>query len=62
LEEVGFTKEAQLAKIEEIDLRDGKLDGKLHLINECTQCKRKSAPRHNNCLYCGAKISKSSIV
>ena len=62
LESVGFTKEAQLAKIEEIDLRDGKLDGKLHILNVCSQCKRKSAPRHKNCLYCGAKLSKSTLV
>ena len=38
-----------------IDLRDGKLNGKLRKeIVECQDCKRVMAPAHRRCMYCGA--------
>ena len=61
LEEVGFSKKMLLAKIEEIDLRDGKLDAKLARSNKCSNCSRVIAVRHVNCLYCGAKINKNVV-
>ena len=57
LEEVGFSKSRILSKIEEIDLRDGKRDGKLSPSNTCSGCSRVVASRHTSCLYCGTKVS-----
>lgn len=62
LEEVGFSKNMLLQKIEEIDLRDGKLDGKLAPSNTCQSCSRTVAARHVSCLYCGTKIKKDTIL
>ena len=62
LEEVGFSKKMLLNKIEEIDLRDGKLDGKLSPSNTCKSCSRTVATRHISCLYCGTKIEKNTIL
>lgn len=58
LEEVGFKKSMLIEKIQEIDLRDGKLDGKFVKESSCPNCKRKLAPRHVKCMYCGADIRK----
>jgi len=62
LEEVGFTKEIILKKIEQIDLRDGKLDGKLVLRKSCDNCGRVIASRHIACIYCGEHMSKNGIL
>ncbi|HDP34325.1 MAG TPA: hypothetical protein ENN29_04355 [Candidatus Hydrogenedentes bacterium] len=41
-------------KAQEVDLRDGKADGKMssHPLR-CPQCGRVSNSRHKKCLYCG---------
>ena len=47
--------DADLEKIaQEVDLRDGKQDGRLseHPL-QCPQCGRVSNSRHKKCLYCG---------
>lgn len=62
LEGVGFTQKMQLSKIEEIDLRDGKLDGKFLPSHTCTVCTRVVAARHSSCMYCGTKIDKPSVL
>lgn len=59
LEEVGFNKQMLAAKIQEIDLRDGKLDGKYIPAIKCPGCKRELAPRHVKCMYCGSEIKKT---
>jgi hypothetical protein len=49
------------AKMQEIDLRDGKLDGKLSLEpNICTGCNRKLDQRRKICVYCGAVLKKGT--
>ncbi len=55
-EKLGVT-EAELAKrVEEIDLRDGKLDGRVSpTLAECPSCGRRMSARHRHCLYCGAE-------
>lgn len=43
-----------LDKVNEIDLRDGKLDGRLRgTIPVCGKCGRSFSPRHLKCIYCG---------
>jgi ribosomal protein S27AE len=49
-----FTELDLLAKVQELDLRDGKPDGKVSLtVCKCPKCSRTMSPRHKKCLYCG---------
>lgn len=61
LNELGVSKSQIQRKIEEIDLRDGKKDGKIAAPNECSDCGRKISKRRSNCFYCGAKINQLSF-
>ena len=46
-----------LKKMEEIDLRDGRADGKISMMFvECRNCGRKSNSIRKGCLYCGAPL------
>ncbi|MFO7593516.1 MAG: zinc ribbon domain-containing protein [Pseudomonadota bacterium] len=50
------------SKIQELDLRDGKLDGKLDLrVKNCPDCGHKLSSRHRNCFYCGAPIPGGGV-
>lgn len=53
-ERTDLTEEALLVKVQDIDLRDGQLDGKIRSdIKKCTKCSRVMSPKHSRCLYCG---------
>ena len=58
-EQHGYSDEELMRRITEIDLRDGKMDGRV-ATNEaqvCPQCKRQHVARHRPmCLYCGSAI------
>ncbi len=56
LKERGELTEEDLAvKIREVDLRDGRADGKISKqIKRCGKCDRVMSPRHQKCMYCGA--------
>lgn len=57
-----LTTEQLEKKIQELDLRDGKLDGKLNItVMNCPDCGHKLSPRHTNCFYCGAELPVSGI-
>ncbi|GAB1258598.1 hypothetical protein [Aurantivibrio plasticivorans] len=61
-EKHGLTEHHLLTKMNEIDLRDGKLDGKLvktHLTT-CPDCNRQISKQRANCYWCGAKVAISS--
>ena len=61
-EKNGVTNELLDSKIQELDLKDGKLDGKLALnIKNCPECGHKINKRHTNCFYCGADISNGIL-
>ncbi|ROQ21764.1 hypothetical protein EDC38_2392 [Marinimicrobium koreense] len=62
MENVGFSKEMVIAKIQEIDLRDGQLDGKYVKSHNCPKCSRSLAQRHIKCLYCGEPVLKSDLL
>ena len=50
-----LTEEDLITKISEIDLRDGRADGKISKqIKHCPKCDRVMSPRHQKCMYCGA--------
>ena len=56
-EKDGLADEQLAKRVEEIDLSDGKLDGKVSVQNvECSSCGRKISLKHNRCLYCGLEI------
>lgn len=48
-----------LEEVCNVDLEDGRLDGKKSQqksISECPNCGRKNNHKHSNCLYCGEII------
>ncbi|MCO6455703.1 MAG: hypothetical protein J5I93_10450 [Pirellulaceae bacterium] len=50
-------------KVQEIDLRDGKLDNRLNRSEDqraCPQCSRLLHRRHLKCLYCGFAAGKEN--
>lgn len=53
LSEVGFSESMLMQKIEEIDLRDGRKDGRYNPTKSCGSCGRTLAARHLTCIYCG---------
>ncbi len=45
-----------IKKVNEVDLRDGKLDGKLkRAVKKCASCGRTLHREHSKCLYCGSQ-------
>jgi len=58
-EQHGYTDEDLVERVREIDLRDGKLDGKVAAagVKTCPSCKRRVSGRHAVCLYCGGALS-----
>ncbi len=54
-----FTDEELLAKITEIDMRDGKLDGRVKKssIVKCPNCGRVLMKNRPVCLYCGTAVA-----
>jgi hypothetical protein len=54
----GYTDEMLVQKINEVDLQDGRLDGRVAQSppEECPQCHRKVVSRKNRCLFCGEQI------
>ncbi len=47
------------AKISEVDLRDGKANGKVpNVLVDCTSCRRPTNTRRQSCLYCGESVRK----
>lgn len=50
-------------KIEEIDARDGRIDGVMSDIGlKCPQCGRISNSKHGKCLYCGLEFERDAII
>jgi len=52
-----MTDETILERIREIDLRDGKADGKMgETMKQCPACGRSTNASRQTCLYCGAAL------
>jgi hypothetical protein len=61
---LGVSEADIIGLVEEIDLRDGRLDGRLdskRAPEACAACGRKFHVRHDQCLYCGARRDRSSL-
>jgi hypothetical protein len=55
-EKLALTDQDLAARVEEIDLSDGRLDGRIGVpTRECLKCGRTVASRHDRCLYCGGQ-------
>ena len=60
--QTGMRDEAILQKMQEIDARDGRADGKISgSVLPCPRCGRKSNANRRDCLYCGAKMPVSHV-
>lgn len=58
-EKLGITEDELMAKIQEIDLRDGKLDGKLSKeVQRCPACSRNNKSSRATCMYCGGPLDQ----
>ena len=63
-EKHGYTDEELMGRVNEIDLRDGKLDGKVtteKVQPDCTHCGRKIIGKRPVCLYCGAEVARVDL-
>lgn len=58
-----FTDEDLKERIRQVDLRDGKLDGKVaaELPNKCPKCGQTLQKNMNACFYCGAQIIDKEV-
>lgn len=60
-EATDLTEDDLFARVQDLDLRDGVLDGKVtKSVSECGKCGRKMSSRHTKCLYCGAPKATES--
>lgn len=58
-EKAGISEEEFLARVKDIDLRDGQEDGKMsHKALKCPRCQRVSSSKHWRCLYCNTKFKR----
>ena len=63
LEESGVSERQLERKMQEIDARDGVMDGKLEMVLEaCLDCGKKPQTRRANCFWCGAKLPAGNIL
>lgn len=57
----GLSETELVAKISEVDLRDGKLDGRISAkAIHCPRCGRTMSERHSRCIYCGTRVFPSA--
>ena len=62
-ENTGLTDTDIKDRMQEIDLRDGKVDGKMtNIVGHCPSCDRPATRKRSTCLYCGAEVSVSGEV
>jgi hypothetical protein len=60
-EKLGLSEKDLLKKVQEVDLRDGKIDGKVHAeVKMCPGCENVLSARHLKCIYCGAPVTEGS--
>ena len=56
-QQTGMTELAMLQKMQEVDGRDGRLDGKVTTGTQiCPVCSRPNNATSSNCMYCGAVL------
>ena len=59
-EKTGVSEQDLMRKVAEVDIRDGKADGKMTpLSRKCPSCDSMISPRFNRCLFCGYRDESS---
>jgi hypothetical protein len=59
---VGITEQELLAKMNEVDLRDGAKDGRMTpVLTSCPACGKPSNSKNSSCMYCGAALPKRHV-
>ena len=59
-ERAQFTEEEFVNKILEVDLRDGRTDGRMAAkIAECPNCRQKTNSRRATCVICGVELPRN---
>jgi len=57
-DKLGLTDDQLEERVREIDLADGRLDGKVRATpTQCPSCGRTMSKRHARCLYCGVEAA-----
>lgn len=57
-----ISEEELLAKMNEIDLRDGTKDDRMSTRpTSCPKCKRTSSTKNTRCIYCGELLPKPHV-
>jgi hypothetical protein len=60
--EIGLSDSALLERMRDIDVRDGKLDGRITpRVAECPRCGRKSKATRKDCIYCGTTLPTENV-
>lgn len=58
----GISDQQLQEKMEEIDLRDGRLDGRISPgVFSCAKCGRNTSRRRDRCLYCGQAVEGQEL-
>jgi hypothetical protein len=58
-ERAQFTEEEFVNKVLEVDLRDGRTDGRMAAqITDCPNCKQKTNSRRATCVICGVELPR----
>ncbi len=61
-ERTGISEAELLAKMKEVDLRDGAQDGRMTpVLTKCPACGKPSSSKNASCMYCGAAIPKRHV-
>lgn len=63
-EEHGYNDDKLVNRINEIDLRDGHLDGRVAKQGgpaKCPNCQKSLSKRHHRCLYCGTVVTPGTF-
>ncbi|QIF05281.1 hypothetical protein [Roseimicrobium sp. ORNL1] len=59
-ERAEFTEEEISAKILEVDLRDGRADGRIsQQVATCPSCKQRTSTKRETCVICGAELGRN---
>jgi hypothetical protein len=59
-ERAEFTDEQLATKVLEVDLRDGRTDGRMATqVTNCPSCSRKTNSKRASCVICGAELPKA---
>lgn len=60
-DKLGVTDEELMARVNELDLSDGKLDGRIRRTSvvQCSNCQRTVSTRFVRCTYCGQEMDRA---